>query len=233
MKRKLCNCYWLPGLDIQVETTVQCCPGCQHSGKSQPQILFHQSLSQHWTSPGSAKAWTWLDHTVLCINASSSWFLSSTTTVDSQRSCSQWMCGPQQSSVGSSSSLHDTAALRRSQFARGGHSLPLRSSSCSLRRMESSQMMASVLNPQENGLVERWNKMLTFGIQAFCSLDRPWEDGISELLSQHRHMPSSPQGPSPPMVFFRHPTRLTFEANTACNTHTTMHTHSHAHTEHE
>ncbi len=57
--------------------------------------------------------------------------------------------------------------------------------------------MASVFNPQENGLVKQWNKMLKFGIQAFSSLDRPWEGGIAELLSQHHHMPSSPQGPSP------------------------------------
>ncbi|MCP4537272.1 MAG: hypothetical protein GY832_09000, partial [Chloroflexi bacterium] len=33
---KLRDCYWWPGLDTQVETAVQCCPGCQCSGKSQP-----------------------------------------------------------------------------------------------------------------------------------------------------------------------------------------------------
>ncbi len=75
-------------------------------------------------------------------------------------------------------------------------------------------LMAAIFNPQENGLVERWNKTLKFGIQAFCSLNWPWEDGIAELLSQHRHMPSSPQGPSPATLFFRRPTRLAFEVST-------------------
>ncbi len=34
-------------------------------------------------------------------------------------------------------------------------------------------LMASVFNPQENGLVERWNWMLKYGVQAFCASDQP------------------------------------------------------------
>ncbi len=66
--------------------------------------------------------------------------------------------------------------------------------------------------------------MLKFWIQVFGSLDRPWEHGIAELLSQHRHMPSSPQGPSPATLFFRHPMRLAFEVST-------MHMNKVAHTD--
>ncbi len=35
----------------------------------------------------------------------------------------------------------------------------------------------TVFNPCENGLVEHWNHILEGGIQAFCSLDCPWEEG--------------------------------------------------------
>ncbi len=36
MKWKLCDVYWWPRLDTQVETVVRSCPGCQMSGKSHP-----------------------------------------------------------------------------------------------------------------------------------------------------------------------------------------------------
>ncbi len=56
-------------------------------------------------------------------------------------------------------------------------------------------------NPWENGLVERWNKMLKEGIQAFCSASIPWEEGMMALLTQHRAMPSTPNGQSPAELF--------------------------------
>ncbi len=71
--------------------------------------------------------------------------------------------------------------------------------------------MASTFNPQENRLMEHWNRMLKYGVQAFCSLDRPWNDGIQALLLQHQHMPATAQGPSPATLFFRHATCLAFE----------------------
>ncbi len=57
-------------------------------------------------------------------------------------------------------------------------------------------LMMTVYSPRENGLMEHWNKMLKFGVQAFVSSGKQWDDGIIELLAQHRHIPSSPQGPS-------------------------------------
>ncbi len=39
-------------------------------------------------------------------------------------------------------------------------------------------LMTTVYNPSENGLVERWNKTLKFGIQAFTSTGKQWDDGI-------------------------------------------------------
>ncbi len=71
--------------------------------------------------------------------------------------------------------------------------------------------MTTVYNPWENGLVEHWNKMLKFGVQAFTSTGKPWDDGILDLLAQHRHMPSTPQGPSPAKLLFGRKTCMAFE----------------------
>ncbi len=63
-------------------------------------------------------------------------------------------------------------------------------------------LMTSIYNPSDNGLVERWNKTFKFGVQAFCSSGKKWEDGIADLLTQHRHMPASAQGPSPAQILY-------------------------------
>ncbi len=72
-------------------------------------------------------------------------------------------------------------------------------------------MPVSVYNPRENGLVEQWNRMLKGGIQAFMVLDRPWEEGMTDHLAQHRHMPSLPQGQSPATLLLGWNTRMSFE----------------------
>ncbi len=68
----------------------------------------------------------------------------------------------------------------------------------------------SVYNLRENGLVERWNRTLKGGIQAFTALDRPWEEGITDLLTQHRHMPYT-QGQSPASLLLGRNTQMSFE----------------------
>ncbi len=72
-------------------------------------------------------------------------------------------------------------------------------------------LMTMVYNPQQNGLVERWNKTLKFGVQAFVFAGKLWDNGILELLAQHRHMPSMPQGPSPAELLFGRKTCMAFE----------------------
>ncbi len=72
-------------------------------------------------------------------------------------------------------------------------------------------IMCAVFNPRENGLVECWNRTLKGGVQAFCSLGKSWEDGMLELLAQHRHMPAMPQGPSPAELLLGRRTWMAFE----------------------
>ncbi len=70
--------------------------------------------------------------------------------------------------------------------------------------------MSFIFNPHESGLIVHWNKMLKYGVQAFCVSDWLWEDGVQELLSQHRHMPATAQGLSPATLLFQRPTCLAF-----------------------
>ncbi len=52
-------------------------------------------------------------------------------------------------------------------------------------------LMASVFNPHGEWLSRVMEQTLKYDIQAFCTPDRQWKDGIMELLSQHRHMLST------------------------------------------
>ncbi len=56
--------------------------------------------------------------------------------------------------------------------------------------------LSSVFNPQENELVERWNRTLKEGVQAFIASGQRWETGLSKLLLQYRGLASHDQ-PSP------------------------------------
>ncbi len=72
-------------------------------------------------------------------------------------------------------------------------------------------MPGLVYKMRENGLVKRWNCTLKGVIQAFMGLDRLWEEGMTDLLAQHRHMPSSPQGKAPATLLLGRNTWMSFE----------------------
>ncbi len=213
MKRKLRDCYWWPGLDTQVETAVRCCPGCQRSGKSQPPDpippIAIPKPDVPWKRLGLDLAGPYStapqrQQFVASIVDYHSGFPEVFLTTDVRSSAIiRWL----KRLFARYGCPEEIVMDNGPQFASAEFQLFLEENGVV-------PLMASVFNPQENGLVERWNKTLKYGIQAFCSLDRPWEDGILELLSQHRHMPSSPQGPSPATLFFQRPTRLAFEINT-------------------
>ncbi len=73
------------------------------------------------------------------------------------------------------------------------------------------QLLTSVFNPRENGLVEHWNRALKNGVQAFFAMGTSWEDGMLDLLAQHRSMPATPQGKWPTELFLLRRTRMSFK----------------------
>jgi hypothetical protein len=64
----------------------------------------------------------------------------------------------------------------------------------------------SVYNPQENGLVEAFNKVLKYGVQAFQASGKSWEDGLRDLLTSYRAAPNE-TGQSPGERFLGRPFR--------------------------
>jgi hypothetical protein len=70
---------------------------------------------------------------------------------------------------------------------------------------------SAVYNPQENGLVEVFNRYLKHGIQAFTSGNVNWRRGILNLLFQFRATASKPDGASPAELFIGRPIRMDFQ----------------------
>jgi hypothetical protein len=70
---------------------------------------------------------------------------------------------------------------------------------------------SSVYTPQQNGLVENFNKYLKYGIQAFGTTSQHWEKGIEDLLTSYRASAPSANEKSPGELMFGRRIRLPFE----------------------
>ncbi len=64
------------------------------------------------------------------------------------------------------------------------------------------------------------------GVQAFCAENHPWDEGILELLMQHRSMLTEPQGKSPAERFLNRHTWMAFEPQSVKSLCDTITTHS-------
>ncbi len=210
MKWKLRESYWWPG--TQVEMIVQMCTGCQLSGKSQPPDPVSPISVPKPTIP-----WKWLgldisvpfataphkEHFVVSIIDYHSGYPKVLLTTD----------------------IHSSAIIHWLKELLACHGCPDKVVMDNGPQFASSEfqqfltkhgvhaLMTAVYNPRENGLVVHSNKMLKFGVQAFTSTGKPWEDGILELLAQHRHIPSIPQGPSPAQLLFGRKMCTAFEVH--------------------
>ncbi len=210
MKRKLRESYWWPGLDTQVETIVRTCSGCQLSEKSQPPdpvppitipkpTIPWKQLGLNISGP-SATAPHREQFVVSVVDYHSGYPEVLLTTNICSLAIICWLKelfarhGCPEEMVMDNGWQFASSEFQQFLSEYGVHAL-----------------ITMVYNPRENGLAERWNKMLKFGVQAFTSTGRLWEDGILELLAQHRHMPSTPQGSSPAELLFGRKTRMAFE----------------------
>ncbi len=210
MKRKLRETYWWPGLDTQVETIVRTCTGCQLSGKSQPPdpvppitvpkpTLPWKRLGLDISGP-FATAPHREQFVVSVIDYHSGYPEVLLTTGICSSAIVRWLkelfaChGCPDEVVMDNGPQFTSSEFQQFLTEYGVHGL-----------------MTTVYNPRENGLVECWNKTLKFGVQAFVASGKQWDDGMIELLAQHRHMPSSPQGPSLAQLLFGRQTHMAFE----------------------
>ncbi len=204
MKCKMREGYWWPGLNMQVETMVKCCPGCQRNMKSQPPNPVPQisvpKPTIPWQKLGPDIAGPFhmapqhQQFVVLVVNYHSGYPEVLLTTDIRSMTIIRWLhelfmrYGCPDSIVMDNGPQFVSAEFRQFLELKGVHLL-----------------VCSVFSPRENGLVECWNCMLKGDVQAFCSLGKPWEEGMLELLTQHCHMPATPQGPSSAeLLFGRH-----------------------------
>ncbi len=70
---------------------------------------------------------------------------------------------------------------------------------------------SAVYNPQENGLVECFNRHIKHGVQAFTADHQSWEDGIRELLFHFRATPPADAAKCPAELFLGRPMRMDFQ----------------------
>ncbi len=210
MKQKLCDSYWWPRLDTQVEIVVRSCPGCQMSSKSHPPDPIPLISVPKPTLPWKR----------LGLNISGP-FATAPQNKQFVISVADYCSGYPEilisMDIWSSAIIHwlkelftcyrclDEVVMDNGpQFASSEFQQFLSEYGiCAL--------MIFVYNPRENGLVERWNTTLKFSVQAFCSSGKKWEDGIPELLTQHRHMPASAPWPSPAQILFGRKMHMAFE----------------------
>ena len=70
----------------------------------------------------------------------------------------------------------------------------------------------AVYNPQENGVVERFNRVLKTGVQALNADGKAWETGLLDMLMSYRATPTD-GGVSPSKAFLGREMRLAFMPN--------------------
>ncbi len=186
MKRRLHEMYWWPGLDTQVEQLVRCCEPCQWSSKSQPpDPIPLQSIpkpSAPWIRLGIDLAGPYAtapmrQQFIASVVDYYSGYPKVLLTTDTRSSALiHWL----QSLFARYGCPDELVMDNGPQF--WSHEFQV-----FLEETGVKGLPVANYNPWENGLVERWNKTLKEGIQAFCSASIPWEEGMTALLAQHSH----------------------------------------------
>ncbi len=191
MKRCLRQTYWWPLLDSQVEQVVKCCEGCQKSAKAQPPDPIPKmcitKLDHAWSRIGIdiAGPFNTVPHRkqfVVSVVDHYTGFPEVLLTMDIHSSrIVTWLC-----------TLFACYGYPDELVWDNGPQFTSQEFQVFLEEGGVKELPASMFNPQENGVVERWNQTLKTGVQAFCAMDRLWDLGILELLMQHHSMPSTP-----------------------------------------
>ena len=73
------------------------------------------------------------------------------------------------------------------------------------------QQRAAVYNPQQNNLVESFNRFLKHGIQTFNAAKKDFATGIQELLFSYRTTSATPDGKSPAEIMLGRRPRTNFQ----------------------
>ena len=220
MKRKVRETYWWPTLNTDIERLVKHCQACQASGKSHkaetiPEISISRP-EEPWKKLAIDIAGPFYNapHNKRFIVTVIDYFsrfpeVLLTDNITSKSIISWLQCVF--SRFGNPDSI---VSDNGPQFVSSEFEDFLRS-----RNIK--HIRSSVYTPQQNGLVESFNRVLKYGIQAFGSTNQCWQRGIEDLLASYRASSSSPGEKSPGELFFGRRLRLAFEQvrrNGTCET---------------
>ncbi len=209
-KRELRKTYWWPGMSTQAEEVVKHCVPCQRSAKSTVGSEIGEKIIPAPEAAGEQYA---IDITgpffndqyvVVLIDYYSRFPEIFTTNITTSVKIINWLEG---------------------HFARYGNPNGLVSDNGPqfvsrefkefLREKDIHHYRAAVYNPQENGLVESFNKYLKHGVQAFHAAGKSWDRGLRDLLIQFRATEAGPGKQSPAKLFLGRDIRTDWMPNTS------------------
>ena len=210
MKRKLRETYWWPKMNDDIERFVKHCQACESSTKSlKPNVLPRISIQPPTT------AWT-----KLAIDIAGPYYTAPTgrrfivTIIDYYSKFPEVLMTDTTTSAtlirwlevlfARYGNLEDLVSDNGPQFISGDFEQFLKSRN--IRHIRT-----CVYTPEQNGLVEVFNRYIKHGIEAFTSDHTNWDKGINELLTQFRATAPTPTSKSPAELMFGRKFRLSFE----------------------
>jgi hypothetical protein len=215
-KRKLRESYWWPGMRTDVDRLIRHCQGCQASDKSNSPASVPTTII-----PTPSKVWE-----KLAIDITGPFSTAPKNQQFVVVLIDYFSKYPEILTTGSITSTRIIDWLKET-FARYGNPKELVSDNGPqfisdeftkfLRDRDIRHIRSAVYNPQENGLVEVFNKFLKFGTQTFTADHTPWNQGLQSLLFHFRATSPTPDAPSPGELFFNRRMHMNHEVSRHSN----------------
>ncbi len=202
MKRKLRESYWWCGMDVQTERYVQNCGACQRSQKS----TTHHVPTTDIPSPTTPATHYGLDisgpyYNDLSIVALVDYYSKFPEILITRKTTSDviitWLDG-----------IFARYGLPDKITTDNGPQFISHSFESFLELRDILHIKTSIYNPQENGLVEAFNKPLKTAVQTLTDDGLPFEQGINTFLAHFRATAPTPVSQSPAEKFLGHKNRL-------------------------
>ena len=197
MKQKLRCSYWWPSMDAEAERHVRYCTGCQASAKSadKAEVAANRSV------PTPVAPWTKLalditgpfydaptsqKYIVVAIDYTSKFAALHSCTDISSYSIVKWL-----------DELFCEYGLVSQIVTDNGRQFVSERFEQFLAARDIQHLRTTPYHPESNGLVERFNRLLKTGIQAFTREGLPWNEGLHQLLINYRGNPHGSDNKSP------------------------------------
>ena len=190
MKQKLRCSYWWPSMDAETECHVRFCTGCQASAKSPDKAIITAdrsvpTLETPWTklaldiiapfcdAPTSQK------YIFVAIDYTSKFAAIHSCTDISSYGVTKWL-----------DELFCEYGLVSYIVTDNGRQFVSERFEKFLAAQDIQHIRTTPYHPESNGLVERFNRVLKTGVQAFTREGLPWNEGLRQLLINYRGNPT-------------------------------------------